>query len=133
VPDETTGRDAVARAFAEFDPQTADECWAAYSAKRNWLLAHQSAVETVVSEWDAFARSLTLPSPEQFDEISHASGLPTRARDLGAGYDDDLLFWALRNAHVLRERISIVDLADLLGIWSDKTARSIVADAQKAG
>ncbi|HYR16661.1 MAG TPA: iron-containing alcohol dehydrogenase, partial [Mycobacterium sp.] len=34
VPDETTGRDAVARAFAEFDPQTADECWTAYSAKR---------------------------------------------------------------------------------------------------
>ena len=60
VPDETTGRDAVARAFAEFDPQTAEECWTAYSAKRNWLLAHQSAVETLVSDWDAFARSLTL-------------------------------------------------------------------------
>ena len=133
VPDETTGRDAVVRAFAEFDPQTAEECWTAYSAKRNWLLAHQSAVETLVSDWDAFARSLALPSPEQFDEISHASGLPTRAEDLGAGYDDDLLFWALRNSHLLRERISIVDLADLLGVWSDDTAWSIVADAAKAG
>ena len=133
VPDETTGRDAVARAFAEFDPQTAEECWTAYSAKRNWLLAHQSAVETLVSDWDAFARSLTLPSPEQFDEISHASGLPTLAQDLGVGYDDDLLFWALRNSHLLRERISIVDLADLLGVWSDDTAWSIVADAAKAG
>ena len=133
VPDETTSRDAVARAFAEFDPQTAEECWTAYSAKRNWLLAHQSAVETVVSDWEAFARSLALPSPEQFDEISHASGLPTRAEDLGVGYDDDLLFWALRNSHLLRERISIVDLADLLGVWSDETAWSIVADAAKAG
>ena len=133
VPDETTSRDAVARAFAEFDPQTAEECWTAYSAKRNWLLAHQSAVETLVSDWDAFARSLTLASPEQFDEISHASGLPTRAEDLGVGYDDDLLFWALRNSHLLRERISIVDLADLLGVWSDETAWSIVADAAKAG
>ena len=133
MPDESTGRDAVVRAFAEFDPQTAEECWTAYSAKRNWLLAHQSAVETLVSDWDAFARSLTLPSPEQFDEISHASGLPTRAEDLGVGYDDDLLFWALRNSHLLRERISIVDLADLLGVWSDDTARSIVADAAKAG
>ena len=80
-----------------------------------------------------FARSLALPSPEQFDEISHASGLPTRAEDLGVGYDDDLLFWALRNSHLLRERISIVDLADLLGVWSDETAWSIVADAAKAG
>ena len=70
---------------------------------------------------------------EQFDEISHASGLPTRAEDLGVGYDDDLLFWALRNSHVLRERISIVDLADLLGVWSDETVWSIVADAAKAG
>jgi glycerol-1-phosphate dehydrogenase [NAD(P)+] len=131
VPDEQTGRDAVSRAFAEFDPQTAEECWAAYSSKRNWLLARQSAVETLVSEWDAFVRSLTLPSPEQFDEISRASGLPTRGQDLGIGYDDDLLFWALRNSHLLRERISIVDLADLLGVWSDETARSIVADGEK--
>ncbi|AGB22782.1 glycerol dehydrogenase-like oxidoreductase [Mycobacterium sp. JS623] len=132
IPDEATSRDAVVRAFTEFDPQTAQECWTAYSAKRNWLLAHQSEVEAVISEWDAFARSLGLASPEQFDEISNASGLPTRAQDLGAGYDDDLLFWALRNSHLLRERISIVDLADLLGVWSDKTARSIVADASKA-
>jgi glycerol-1-phosphate dehydrogenase [NAD(P)+] len=133
VPDETTGRDTVAHAFAEFDAQTAEECLTAYSAKRNWLLAHQTQVETAVLEWDAFSRSLTLPTPEEFDEISHASGLPTRAQDLGAGYDDDLLFWALRNSHVLRERFSIVDLADLLGVWSDDTARSIVADAAKSG
>jgi glycerol-1-phosphate dehydrogenase [NAD(P)+] len=133
VPDERTGRDAVARAFAAFDPKTAEACWTAYAAKRNWLLAHQFAVDALVSDWDAFARSLTLPSPEQFDDISHASGLPTRAQDLGVGYDDDLLFWALRNSHLLRERISIVDLADLLGVWSDETAWSIVADAAKDG
>jgi len=133
VPDEATRRDDVARAFVEFDPQTAEECWTAYSAKRDWLLAHQPAVETLVSEWDGFARSLMLSTPEQFDESSHASGLPTRAEDLGVDYDDDLLFWALRNSHLLRERISIVDLADLLGVWSDETARSIVADAAKAG
>ncbi len=133
IPDETASRDAVARAFTEFDPQTVEECWTAYSAKRNWLRAHQSAVEAVVSEWDTFTQSLMLPSPEQFDEISHASGLPTRAQDLGVGYDDDLLFWALRNSHLLRERISIVDLADLLGVWSDGAAWSIVDDAAKAG
>jgi glycerol-1-phosphate dehydrogenase [NAD(P)+] len=132
IPDETISRAAVVRAFSQFDPQTAEECWTAYSAKRNWLLAHQSDVETVVSEWDAFARTLRLPTPEQFDEVSHASGLPTRAEDLGVGYDDDLLFWALRNSHLLRERISIADLADVLGVWSDETARSIVADAAKA-
>jgi glycerol-1-phosphate dehydrogenase [NAD(P)+] len=132
IPDEATSRDAVTRAFAEFDPQTAEECWTAYSAKRDWLLANQSELETVVSDWDAFARSLRLSTPEQFDEISQASGLPTRAEDLGAGYDDDLLFWALRNSHLLRERISIADLADVLGVWSDETARSIVADAAKA-
>jgi glycerol-1-phosphate dehydrogenase [NAD(P)+] len=133
IPEETTSRDAVAHAFAAFDPQTVDECWTAYSAKRNWLLAHQSSVAALVSDWDAFSTSLALASPEEFDEVSRASGLPTLAQDLGVGYDDDLLFWALRNSHLLRERISIVDLADLLGVWSDDTARSIVADAAKAG
>ena len=133
VPDESTSRDAVARAFAELGARTVEECWAAYSAKRNWLLAHQSDVEAVVTGWEGFMRSVTLPSPEQFDEVSHASDLPTRAEDLGVSYDDDLLFWALRNSHLLRERISVVDLADLLGVWSDETARSIVADAAAVG
>jgi glycerol-1-phosphate dehydrogenase [NAD(P)+] len=133
VPEEAASHDAASRAFAQFDARTADQCWTAYSAKRAWLLANQSAVEALVSDWGAFAGSLALPSPEQFDEISHASGLPTQASDLGADYDDELLCWALRNSHLLRDRISIVDLADLLGVWSDDTARSIVADAAKAG
>ncbi len=131
VADEATSRDAVALAFAELGAKTVDECWTAYSKKRNWLLAHQSDVEAMVAEWDAFTRMITLPTPEQFDEVSHASGLPTRAEDLGAGYDDRLLFWALRNSYLLRERLSIVDLADMLGAWSDESARSIVADAEK--
>ena len=133
VPAESACRDAVASAFAELGARTVEECWTAYSAKRAWLLAHQSAVEALVAEWDTFAAPLTLSSPEEFDEVSRASGLPTRAEDLGVGYDDDLLFWALRNSHLLRERISIVDVADLLGVWSDETARSIVGDAAKAG
>jgi glycerol-1-phosphate dehydrogenase [NAD(P)+] len=131
VPDETASRDAVALAFAELGAKTVDECWTAYSAKRNWLQEHLSDVEAMVADWNGFKRTLTLPTPEQFDEVSHASGLPTRARDLGAGYDDRLLFWALRNSCLLRERISVVDLADLLGVWSDDMARSIVADAEK--
>ena len=133
IPDESTSRDAVARAFAVLGERTVEECWAAYSAKRNWLLAHQSALAALVTDWRPFSRSLPLPSPAQFDAASHASGLPTKAEHLGVGYDDELLFWALRNSHLLRDRISIVDLADLLGVWSDGAARSIVADAAQAG
>ncbi len=131
VPDEAASRAVVAGAFAELGSRTVEECWTAYNTKRNWLLAHQSAVEALVTNWTAFTRSLTLPSPEQFDEVSHASGLPTRAEHLGPGYDDGLLVWALRNSNLLRERLSIVDVADLLGVWSDETARSIVADGEK--
>lgn len=131
VPDESSRRDATELAFAELGAKTVEECWTGYSAKRNWLLAHQADVEAMVADWDGFKRTVTLPTTEQFDEVSHASGLPTRAKDLGTGYDDALLFWALRNSHLLRERISIVDLADLLGVWSDDTARSIVADSEK--
>ena len=131
VPDESVSRDAVALAFAELGAKTVEECWTAYSKKRTWLIEHKADVEAMVADWDGFKQTVTLPTPQQFDDVSHASGLPTRAQDLGAGYDDDLLFWALRNSHLLRERISIIDLADLLGVWSDETARSIVTDAEK--
>ncbi len=133
MPGESTSRDAVARAFADLGARTVEECWVAYSAKRNWLLAHQPELEALVTDWEPFSRSMALPSPAQFDAASHASGLPTKAEHLGVGYDDELLFWALRHSHLLRERISIVDLADLLGVWSDETARSIVADAAQTG
>lgn len=129
VPDESAAREAVTRGFAAFDVRTVEQCWTAYRAKREWLLAHRSAVEALVADWAPFVASLTLPTPEGFDDAGRASGLPAVAGDLGAGYDDDLLFWALRNSHLLRDRISIVDLADLLGVWSDDSARSIVADA----
>jgi glycerol-1-phosphate dehydrogenase [NAD(P)+] len=131
VPEEPTSRDAGALAFAELGSKTVEECWTGYSAKRDWLLAHQADVEAMVSDWDAFTKTLALPTPEQFDEVSHASGLPTLAHDLGPGYDAGLLFWALRNSHLLRERMSIVDLADLLGVWTDETAQSIIADAEE--
>ncbi len=131
LPEESASRDAVELAFAELGAKTVEECWTAYSAKRTWLLEHQSDVEAMVDDWDAFTRTLTLPTTEQFDEVSHASGLPTRAGDLGPGYDDALLFWALRNSHLLRERISIVDLADALGVWSDESAQSIITDSEK--
>lgn len=130
VPEESTSRDAGGLAFGELGAKTVEECWAGYSAKRTWLLTHQSDVEALVTDWDAFTRTVALPTPEQFDEVSHASGLPTRADDLGPGYDDRLLFWALRNSHLLRERFSIVDLADLLGVWSDEAAQAIIADAE---
>ncbi len=64
VPDEAASRDAVERAFGELGAKTVEECWTAYSAKRNWLLAHQSDVEGLVSDWDGFMRSVTLPTPE---------------------------------------------------------------------
>ena len=131
VPDESASRDAVAQAFGELGAKTVEECWTAYSAKRTWLVEHRSDVEAMVADWDAFTQTLTLPTPEQFDEVSHASDLPTRAGDLGPGYDDALLFWALRNSHLLRERISIVDLADVLGVWSDESAQSIITDSEK--
>jgi len=131
IPDESSRRQATEAAFADLGAKTVEECWTGYSAKRDWLLAHQAVVEAMVADWGGFKRSVTLPTSEQFDEVSHASGLPTRAAELGTGYDDGLLFWALRNSYLLRERISIVDFADLLGVWSDDTARSIVADAEK--
>ncbi len=133
VPDEEACRDAVHRALARFGDRTVQECLTAYAAKRAFLLAHRQAIEALVGAWDAVFAELAVPSPEAFDEVSSASGLPARAGDLGASYDEGLLFWALRNCHLLRERISIVDLADLLGVWSDEAARSIVTDAQKEG
>jgi glycerol-1-phosphate dehydrogenase [NAD(P)+] len=131
IPEECSRRQATESAFADLGAKTVEECWTGYSAKRDWLIANQSVVEAMVADWDGFKQTVELPTPAQFDEVSHASGLPTRARELGTGYDDGLLFWALRNCHLLRERISIVDFADLLGVWSDDTARSIVADAEK--
>ena len=58
VPEESTSRDAAALAFAELGAKTVEECWTAYSAKRSWLLEHQTDVEAMVDDWDAFIADL---------------------------------------------------------------------------
>ena len=132
MPDESASRDAVALAFAELGAKTVEECWTAYSAKRNWLLAHQADVEAMVADWDGFTRTVTLPTPRTVRRREPRERSPNAGTQTSApAMTTRLLFWALRNSHLLRERISIVDLADLLGVWSDDTARSIVADAEK--
>ena len=80
VPEESTSRDAGALAFAELGAKTVEECWTGYDAKRRWLLEHQADVEAMVTDWDTFMKTVALPTPEQFDEVSHASGLPNARR-----------------------------------------------------
>jgi len=63
VPDESSRRDDTELAFAELGAKTVEECWTGYSAKRNWLLAHQVDVEAMVAGWDAFMQTVTLPTP----------------------------------------------------------------------
>ena len=132
VPDESSRRDAVALAFAELGAQDRRgvldgllgeaELAARAPGRRR---GDGRRLGRVHSDGDA-ADAGTVRRREPRERTADARS------DLGAGYDDDLLFWALRNSHLLRERISIVDLADLLGVWSDDTARSIVADVAKA-
>jgi glycerol-1-phosphate dehydrogenase [NAD(P)+] len=49
-----------------------------------------------------------------------ASGAPSRFADLTVPVADALARWATRNCFLMRSRFNLVDLLDLLGLWTEE-------------
>lgn len=132
--------EAQAATYAAFGPldssgRAADECWEAYERKLAWLRDNVGEVVRVVRDWDALADGLRrqLLSAEELVLALRGTGLPVRLGDLGPAYTRDTVHWAVANGHRMRDRFTVADLADLLGIWTDDDVHSLLDDLARMG
>jgi glycerol-1-phosphate dehydrogenase [NAD(P)+] len=125
----------VRKAFLPLDPTgaVAQECWSSYERKLHWINDHVHRLQDVCDEWadvDTDAEDLLVGSPRLADTL-RAAGAPARFADLDPAPAPEIARWALANCHLMRDRFTIVDLAEVTGAWTDEDVDAVWARTQE--
>ena len=76
---------------------------------------------SVVADWKSHAREfgkMVQPS-EILRPTLKASGSPATCADLNPAISPDLAHWAVKHCHLMRNRFNLVDLLDMMGLWTE--------------
>jgi glycerol-1-phosphate dehydrogenase [NAD(P)+] len=131
VPEPDDARRRVDKAFGPLDPsgRTAAECWAAYSAKLRELNRLLPGLRRLLADWTPVQARLNslLLGPDRLVAALRGLGAPTRFAELEAE-SGPVAPWAMANAHLMRNRFTVADLADLLGLGGRAGAEAVLDD-----
>lgn len=122
APDPEIMRQRIFTAFGHLDAdgRLACECWRDCQVKLEQLAKNWSALADLITHWqerkEQFA-NLVIPA-EKMAAALIASGAPTRFSQLRQPVPDELALWAVTNCHLMRNRFNLVDLLDLMGLWT---------------
>jgi glycerol-1-phosphate dehydrogenase [NAD(P)+] len=115
-------RERVLAAFTHLDATgaTAEECWRLYERKATWIREHLDDLSMVVNDWPAHASEIDglLAPVETVIAALHDAGAPTKFDQLNPCPEHAVVEWAVTNAHLMRDRFGVLDLANLIGAWS---------------
>jgi glycerol-1-phosphate dehydrogenase [NAD(P)+] len=136
VPEPDDARRRVDEAFGSLDPsgRMAAECWTAYSAKLRDLGRLLPGLRRLLADWTPVQAQLDslLLGPERLVTALRGLDAPTRFADLdpaaGPAADPAVASWAIANAHLMRNRFTVADLADLLGLGGPAGAEAVLDD-----
>jgi len=131
VPDADEVRPLIEEAFSALDPSgaMAAECWKACSRKLTWFSAHEAAVKAVLGRWDEHLTFLKpiLRTPSDLASAVRESDFPDRFSSLVPPVGDEQALWAVKNCWLMRDRITIADLAMLTGNWKAADVDTILS------
>jgi len=125
-------RERVLAAFARLDDSgaAANECWNAYEKKATWIHRNLEQVSGVIAHWadHDFEVDELLMTPSFVAGTLLRAGAPWTFDELEPAPEPEVVTWALANCHLMRDRFTVVDLADLIGAWRDEDVASLLAD-----
>jgi glycerol-1-phosphate dehydrogenase [NAD(P)+] len=128
--DRDSMRARVTRAFLQLDASgaVADECWSAYERKLGWVNAHLSDLQAVCEQWARYdAKSVALlADPTTLSDTLRTAGAAARLTELDPDPGAEAAHWAVANCHLMRDRFTIVDLAELTGGWTDEDVEQVL-------
>jgi len=95
------------------------ECWNDYSAKLTKLDSAGEKITELLSSAEKIEIGLgkTLPNSENLLRGLHLAGAAYSPTQLDDWVTADVWKWAVRNAHLMRNRVTIIDLLDAAGWW----------------
>ncbi|MFC4944441.1 iron-containing alcohol dehydrogenase [Pseudonocardia sp. GCM10023141] len=132
--DEQQLQDRVYGAFGGLDAHgdTAAECWAAYRRKLLWINDNRERLQQLCDTWAQRDRAVgaLLATPETIATTLRCAGGASRFAELDPAPDAATATWALTHCHLLRDRFTVVDLAEVIGLWNPVVIAEIVAATQ---
>ena len=124
-------RELVESVFAECDPsgKLASECWGDYSAKLDALARAEQAILYVTTCADAIESALgaTLPDSRSLVKGLYLAGAAYSADQLDDWVSPEVWRWAVSNCHLMRNRVTVIDLLDAVGWWTTDDIDAILA------
>ncbi len=121
--DEEELRRRVDAAFLPLDPTgaTAAECWDAYSRKLSWVNAHLEQIQALCATWGQYDADVArlLSEPATVSGLLRRAGAPARLTAVDPAPSADAARWAVASCHLMRDRFTVVDLAEITGCWTD--------------
>jgi glycerol-1-phosphate dehydrogenase [NAD(P)+] len=135
LPELGSARTRIERAFVKLDPSgaTAAECYTDHQRKLT-RLAELDPIARVRADWERHAEVLgdLLVDTGSLGRAMAAAGIPAGFSNLADPVEDDLAHWAVAHCHLLRERFTVADLADLLALFEDEDVEADLARARAA-
>jgi glycerol-1-phosphate dehydrogenase [NAD(P)+] len=135
-PDAAVMQHRIQKAFAHLgaDGAIAAECWRDCQKKLVLVEANWARFESVVGEWQKHSAEFTkmVQPSETLCTALKASGGPAAFPALKPKISPKLARWATANCHLMRNRFNLVDLLDMMGLWSDEMIDWALADVMAA-
>ena len=117
--------------FRECDPSGAlgGECWSDYSQKLKALAAAENRIVDVTASAGAIELALgdTLPDSKNLVKGLHLAGAACSSDELDDWVTPEVWRWAVSNCHLMRNRVTIVDLLDAIGWWNEDDVDEILS------
>ena len=122
TPDAADFEKRIGAAFGHLGDAIAAECWRDCQTKHRKLAANWPRIEALVADWQRHGAEFDkLVTPADTLRASlQASGAPSTFEGLKQSAAPSLARWAVANCHLMRNRFNLVDLMDLLGLWTDE-------------
>jgi glycerol-1-phosphate dehydrogenase [NAD(P)+] len=127
----------VERAFRPLDPggRVAAECWRDYEQKLDRWNEVRPRVADAARRWDEHRACLErlVEGPAAIVESLRLAGAPARFAELDPPADEATARWALANCHLMRNRLTVADVATFAGLWDDSAVDEVLALAAELG
>jgi glycerol-1-phosphate dehydrogenase [NAD(P)+] len=133
LPEPDEARQRIDDAFARLDPTgaMAAECFADYGQKLRRLTTGGDPLAQLRAAWPHVERELEalLIDPGDLAAALTSAGLPASFCQLPGEDTESAARWAVASCALQRQRVSVADLAMLLGAWQDSDIDGVLASS----
>jgi glycerol-1-phosphate dehydrogenase [NAD(P)+] len=128
-PDAAALEARVHKAFGHLGSGIVDECFADCRKKQALIEQNWPRFVAVVENWKQHCAEFSkmVQPPEKLRPALQASGAPSSFAELNPTIGPELARWAVANCFVMRNRFNLVDLLELMGLWTEETIDWVLA------